>query len=76
MTQPMYPNKNPEDYATDFAEHMQAMTAEGLHSKSDIAVQLSWRDAELRRLHAENEALRADAERYRWLALLIRPLCT
>ena len=23
--------------------------------------------AELRRLHAENEALRADAERYRWL---------
>lgn len=59
MTQPMYPSKHPEDYAIDFAAHMQAMTAEGLHSKSDIAVQLSWRDAELRRMHAENEALRA-----------------
>ena len=31
---------------------------------------IGWEDAaaaELRRLHAENEALRTDAERYRWL---------
>ncbi len=29
--------------------------------------QLGWRDREIDRLRAENEALRKDAERYRWL---------
>lgn len=32
--------------------------------------------AELRRLHAENEALRKDAERYRWLREYYSPECS
>lgn len=35
-----------------------------LHSECDLMDQAA---AELRRLHAECEALQADAERYRWL---------
>ena len=27
-----------------YAKHVQAMTAEGLHEKSDIAAELAWRD--------------------------------
>lgn len=38
----------------------------GVHSQS-IIEDYTKASAELRRLHAENEALRADAERYRWL---------
>lgn len=35
-----------------FVRHVSAMTAEGLHSKSDIAAELAWRDAEITRLRA------------------------
>lgn len=30
--------------------HVSAMTAEGLHAKSDIAAELAWRDREIARL--------------------------
>lgn len=66
----LYPDRDPEDFAEDYAKHLAAMTVEGLHDKADIAEQLAWRDAELRRLHAENEALKAanrDAERYQFI---------
>lgn len=39
--------------------HVNAMTAEGLHSKSDIAAELAWRDtriAELERIAAQFKA--------------------
>lgn len=35
-----------------YALHVHAMTAEGLHSKSDIAAELAHRDAEISRLKA------------------------
>lgn len=35
-----------------YASHVEAMTAEGLHSKSAIAAELAWRDAEIDRLRA------------------------
>lgn len=33
-----------------YAKHVSAMTAEELHSKSDIAIQLGWRDMQIDRL--------------------------
>lgn len=35
-----------------YCRHVRAMTAEGLHSKSDIAAELAWRDREIDRLRA------------------------
>ncbi|MGT3278231.1 hypothetical protein [Yersinia enterocolitica] len=39
-----------------YARHIQAMTTEGLESKSDIAAELGWRDMQI-----DNLALRRDA---------------
>lgn len=64
-TQPnalLYPKHSAQDLGADYIAHVMAMTSEGLHSKSDIAVQLAWRDAELRRLHAERDKLHAFAQ--------------
>ena len=36
-----------------YSRHVSALTTEGLHSKSDIAAELAWRDAEIARLQAE-----------------------
>ena len=33
-----------------YCRHVYAMTAEKLHSKSDIAAELAWRDAEIKQL--------------------------
>ena len=35
-----------------YCRHVSAMTGEGLHSKSDIAAELAWRDMEIDRLKA------------------------
>jgi hypothetical protein len=50
-----------------YSRHVSAMTSEGLHSKSDIAVELAFRDQEIARLRAALEAVRgvaADRERF------------
>lgn len=36
-----------------YCRHISAMTLEGLHSKSDIAAELAWRDFEIDRLKRE-----------------------
>lgn len=36
-----------------YSRHVEAMTAEGLHDKSDIAGELAYRDAEIDRLRRE-----------------------
>lgn len=43
-----------------YIRHVDAMTAEGLHAKSDIAAELAWRDAELDRLRAALGRIAAD----------------
>ena len=53
-----------------YIRHVSAMTREGLHSKSDIAAELAWRDLEIDRLKGlvgeelptqnENQALAAE----------------
>lgn len=40
-----------------YARHVNAMTAEGLHGKSDIAAELAWRDARIEELAAHVERL-------------------
>ena len=41
-----------------YAKHVQAMTAEGLHEKSDIAAELAWRDAQLESCNTQLAELR------------------
>ena len=43
----MYPERDSRELGTYYTDHLLAMTAEGLHHKSDIATQLAWRDKEL-----------------------------
>lgn len=43
-----------------YTRHVDAMTGEGLHAKSAIAAELAHRDMQI-------EALRKNAERYKWL---------
>lgn len=40
-----------------YSRHVQAMTAESLHSKSDIAAELAWRDMIIDRLSELHGAL-------------------
>lgn len=47
-----YPDTHPKDLAPHFSQHMEAMTAEALHDKGDIAVQLAWRDKRIVELEA------------------------
>lgn len=48
-----YPDRDPRDLEPNYSYHVRAMTVEALHSKSDIAAQLAWRDKEIERLTAE-----------------------
>lgn len=51
-----YPTQNPmhlDRKGGYYIRHINAMTAENLHDKSDIAEQLAWRDAEIDRLNNE-----------------------
>ena len=53
-----------------YSAHVSAMTTEGLHSKSNIAAELAFRDQEIARLRAALEAVRAvaaDRERFVFL---------
>lgn len=55
-----YAQRPLEDLGEYYCRHVQAMTRESLHSKSDIAAELAWRDRELdqlrdayKRLHSQ-----------------------
>lgn len=54
-----YRNYSDEEslYTQDYMDHVQAMTAEKLHSKSEIAAELAGRDREIEQLKAHNEEL-------------------
>ena len=67
-----YPNHDAEALGQDYINHISAMTTEGLRAKSSIAIQLAWRDVEIRRLEAANAelltALKMSAQALSWLA--------
>ena len=49
-----YPtNLDPRQLEPHFSRHMMTMTAEGLHHKGDIAMQLAWRDQQIETLTSE-----------------------
>ncbi len=43
-----YAERYPEELEPYYAKHVYAMTAENLHSKSDIAAELAYRDKQLK----------------------------
>ena len=67
-----YPNHDAEALGQDYINHISAMTTEGLRAKSSIAIQLAWRDVEIRRLEAANaellQALKMNAQVVSWLS--------
>jgi len=61
---PLYADRDPSELEPWYSQHVNAMTAEGLHSKSDIAAELAHRDRQIRELmerivtlEQQNEAL-------------------
>lgn len=50
MTENLYPKLRLEHLEPHYSRHVSHMTSEGLHSKSDIAAQLAWRDGRLEAL--------------------------
>lgn len=52
----LYAKRDAESLGEHYTRHVAAMTAEGLHDKSDIAAELAWRDAEIERLRARLRA--------------------
>jgi hypothetical protein len=58
----VYPRLNPSDLEPHYCRHISAMTSEGLHEKSDIAIQLAWRDKRIAELEAEVAALSRDEQ--------------
>ncbi|CNC99046.1 Uncharacterised protein [Yersinia frederiksenii] len=51
-----------------YGVHIHAMTAENLHSKSDIAVELAWRDLRIEQLIAQLESAQKERDVYAKLA--------
>lgn len=57
MSEPLYAERDAQELEPWFSRHLSAMTGEALHSKSDIACELAFRDAAIAELKAENRAL-------------------
>ena len=55
----LYAKRHGWDLEPHYSRHVSAMTAEGLHSKADIAAELAFRDARIAALEADNRRLRA-----------------
>ena len=47
MSKTLYAQRDAEGLGEHYLRHIQAMTAEGLHDKSDIAAELAFRDWQL-----------------------------
>ncbi len=58
MNEPQYAKRDPmalDKAGNYYCRHAQAMTAEGLHAKSDIAAELAYRDMQIDQLRAARE---------------------
>lgn len=58
----LYANRDHKAQGDYFVLHMDRMTGEALHNKSDIAAELAHRDIEIANLQAEIAALKARLE--------------
>ena len=50
---PLYKERDPIEQGLEYEKHVMQMTAEGLHSKSAIAMELAHRDIEINRLRTK-----------------------
>ncbi|NKF21563.1 hypothetical protein [Solimonas marina] len=57
MTEKLYAERDVIQQADHYFRHVMAMTAEGLHSKADVAAELAHRDIEIERLRAALEKI-------------------
>ena len=53
LVQRLYADRDHQSQGGHYLRHVSAMTAEGLHAKSEIAGELAHRDMEIERLRAE-----------------------
>lgn len=53
----LYAKRDAEALGEHYISHVSAMTTEALHSKSDIAAELAWRDAYIERLENHDKVL-------------------
>ena len=60
MSAKLYAERDSKLLGEGYVKHVMAMTAEGLHAKSDIAAELAIRDAYAEQLEAERDRLAAD----------------
>ena len=64
ITQKLYARRDAVSLGEFYVRHVEAMTAEALHSKSAIAAELAWRDQEIARLATIVAAYEARTSRY------------
>jgi len=62
MTDKLYAKRTPSELEPWFSRHMEAMTAEDLHWKGDIAMELAWRDKQIGMLKKHVNGLMAVVE--------------
>ena len=53
----LYAKRIPSELQPWFSQHMEAMTAENLHSKGEIAMELAWRDKQIDKLNKSIDGL-------------------
>ena len=63
MTDKKHYRNYPEDalYSDEYMDHVSAMTREELHSKSDIALELAYRDLRVKELEGKIKELEEEA---------------
>ena len=64
MATKLYPEQDHPALGDWYVKHVQAMTQEGLHAKSDIAAQLAWRDRLIEDLQGQVKKLFATGLAY------------
>lgn len=53
-----------DEAGNHYIRHVDHMTREKLHSKSDIAAELGWRDMQIAEIKAQRDALAAEREKF------------
>lgn len=57
MKNKLYAERDEMALGQFYVDHVCAMTAEGLHEKSDIAAELAWRDARINEIKGQRDSL-------------------
>lgn len=58
----LYAERDTEDLGQHYTNHLNAMTSENLHNKSDIAAELAYRDSIIEKLNCEIYSLQCSVD--------------